>query len=310
MSRHKNRLKKLEARAKPDTYRRHCFIPWERREPLTASEWVELNDIYEDAHQAFQAELARGKVRLLSRGDFRALLKECEAERDFRKLLSIVLEPDVYLFDSGTWDFIEDEAKLQRALEITQKYLRYQTLNDLEMCHRLFPDIEKRHESRADRMFPQQLPPNQHQNQQQSEADSLQYGNDYKELFALELLKNRNDPYRPGLAVFPDDRTDALKAGSLWAKDPLVLATKKRLLEEHGREKFLPTKADFLELIWGRMHGQSTKVERYLELAESYCRASGFTQVPEQGSQGVTSTVDPSRMSKVMIVDSDGRQRG
>ena len=133
MSKHKYRLNKLEARAEPDAYRNRCFVPWEHRIPLTASEWVELNDIEEEAYQAFQAHLTSGKIRLLGKKEIDELKEKCQETGDFEELLTVITAPDVYT-DPGTWDFLE-QPKLKRGVELLKKYIFYQVLNSPESPH-------------------------------------------------------------------------------------------------------------------------------------------------------------------------------
>jgi hypothetical protein len=138
MSRHKNHLNRLEKQAKPDTYRKRYFIPWERREPLTASEWVELNDLHEKAHQKFEAHLKREEGRLLTQREIDRLYKEYEETGDFEAVWAVIGEPTNHLDDSECWGFLE-VSEQQRAGELLERHLKHNMLNDPKWGHLVEP---------------------------------------------------------------------------------------------------------------------------------------------------------------------------
>lgn len=96
----------------------------------------------------------------------------------------------------------------------------------------------------------------------------------YKRDFALALLRNPNDCFKAALEVF-SDTVSACKATSLWVFDEEVLKYKQEIVEREGEEAFLPSKAQYLNLVWSRMEKEED-ASGFAKLADVYAKARNF----------------------------------
>lgn len=100
-----------------------------------------------------------------------------------------------------------------------------------------------------------------------------------KKDFAAALLRWPDDPVRAAKTVVGEDVQRAVKMSIQWIRDPLVVAHKKALLEEHGAEAFTITKAELinkLSEIADEARDSKDKVAALAKIAE----IRGFIEKP------------------------------
>ena len=99
-----------------------------------------------------------------------------------------------------------------------------------------------------------------------------------KAAFAAFLLKEPNEPFKAGLAVFPDDTRKALWIATHWLNDPIVTAEVKRLKASGADLDGLPTKADLARTVWELT--QVGPLEDRIKAAKLYGDIRGFIEKP------------------------------
>ena len=100
-----------------------------------------------------------------------------------------------------------------------------------------------------------------------------------KAAFAAFLLKEPNEPFKAGLAVFPDDTRKALWVATHWLADPVVLAETKRLKAVGADLDGLPTKADLARTVWELT--QMGPLEDRIKASKLYADIRGFIEKPQ-----------------------------
>lgn len=122
-----------------------------------------------------------------------------------------------------------------------------------------------------------------------------------KKKFALEYLKNPNEPFKAGVAVFGDDTSKALVASTRWVKDPDVLAYMEEAKEEMGDMHFLPTKADLARIAWDLGNDTNRHVDDRLKALRLYADVRGFIE-----KQGTIINNNVLTNNKVMLIKDHG----
>lgn len=122
-----------------------------------------------------------------------------------------------------------------------------------------------------------------------------------KAAFAVQLLKNPNDPFRAALVVVPNDTRFALHIATYWVNDPEVLSFKDDLLKEDGEQAFLPDKAALLRAVWDRAHKPGVDDTDFARLAKLYAEVRGFVEKP-----GVNINTHTNIDNRVMVVTNMG----
>lgn len=101
-----------------------------------------------------------------------------------------------------------------------------------------------------------------------------------KRAFALELIKNPNNPFQAALVLFPNDTGWCLRMAREWINDPIVVAEKEAILEKHNELDFLPGKVTLCRAIWERMNGgdagRYVGNEDFVKLAKLYAEVMDF----------------------------------
>lgn len=126
--------------------------------------------------------------------------------------------------------------------------------------------------------------------------------NEQKALFALELLKTPDNPFRAASVVFPDDKGRALEVMRAWQHDPVVTAARDKALAELGELHFLPGKADAARRAWAIANDPKMTSDEQLKALRLYSDIRGFIE-----KQGVT--VNNNTLvsaNKVMLVKDTG----
>ena len=103
-----------------------------------------------------------------------------------------------------------------------------------------------------------------------------------KQAFAMLLLKTPSDPFKAALSLFPNNTNRALWIAQNWPADILVLKSQREIIDEDdGELSFLPTKADFLGLVWDKMNTEFIDNEDFAKLGKLYADSRGFIKKPE-----------------------------
>lgn len=71
-----------------------------------------------------------------------------------------------------------------------------------------------------------------------------------KRIFAENLIRFPDDPFKAGCAVYGMDTGSALRAATLWVQDADVKKYQAELLAEHGIAYFLPSKDEFAKGVY------------------------------------------------------------
>jgi hypothetical protein len=96
-----------------------------------------------------------------------------------------------------------------------------------------------------------------------------------KDAFAAAWIKEP-DAWKASLLVFgPSNAGRALQASHVWVKDDYVLNKKAELIEEHGEEHYLPTKADTARKAMA-VHDEARTAEDKLKALDLYARLMGY----------------------------------
>ena len=117
-------------------------------------------------------------------------------------------------------------------------------------------------------------------------AEKEDYSNE-KALFAIELLKEPDNPLAAALRVFPQHAHLALKYHKLWTNDLEIQQLQKKIVEEQGEEAFLPTKGVYLKFLWESME-RARVAQQYGDLArlsDQYAKARDFYPQPKETGQ-------------------------
>ena len=120
-----------------------------------------------------------------------------------------------------------------------------------------------------------------------------------KALFAEALLKNPNNAFVAAKTIFPRDIATALYICQRWPTDEFVLRLQKKLLLEHGEERYLPSKSRIARQI----HNVSEDVndpEMELKALRLYCDVRGYIEKP--GTVVNNSQI----LNKIMVVKDHG----
>lgn len=123
--------------------------------------------------------------------------------------------------------------------------------------------------------------------------------NEYKRQYAIALLRNPDNVFAAALELFEGNSALALRAVNTWTFDPVVLRYKRELKEEMGEDAFLPTKGEFLGMLWNRM--KICEDENLSKIADVYAKARGF--YPEKNA---TNVEEMNVVNKVMVIRDHG----
>lgn len=100
-----------------------------------------------------------------------------------------------------------------------------------------------------------------------------------KQEFAVALLRWPDDPVRAAKSVVGEDVQRAVQMSIRWVRDPVVVAHKTEMLEEHGAEAFTMTKAELinkLAVISDEARDSKDKIAALRQIAE----IRGFVEKP------------------------------
>ena len=122
-----------------------------------------------------------------------------------------------------------------------------------------------------------------------------------KKRFAVELLKDPNDPFKAALQVFGQDTGMALRASSTWPKDTVVLDYMQEAIGELGDLHFLPSKADLAREAWTLATDARVPVDDRLKAMRLYGDVRGFIE-----KQGTVINNNVLTNNKVMLVKDHG----
>lgn len=122
-----------------------------------------------------------------------------------------------------------------------------------------------------------------------------------KKRFAVELLKDPNDPFKAALQVFGQDTGMALRASSTWPKDTVVLDYMQEAIGELGDLHFLPSKADLAREAWTLATSPTVPVDDRLKAMRLYGDVRGFIE-----KQGTVINNNVLTNNKVMLVKDHG----
>lgn len=122
-----------------------------------------------------------------------------------------------------------------------------------------------------------------------------------KRRFAVELLKDPNDPFRAALVVFGENTGLALQASSRWPSDPDVLRFTEGAIEDMGDMHFLPSKADLARLAWNVANNERLPTDDRLKAMRLYGDIRGFIE-----RQGTIINNNVLTNNKVMLVKDHG----
>ncbi len=95
-----------------------------------------------------------------------------------------------------------------------------------------------------------------------------------KDQFVSLWLRN-NDPFEAARAVFPGEIGRALQASTEWPKDEYCLSKRKALLDEFGLEHFLPSHAEFAQMLLTDARECRTKQDKH-KFMELYAKTMKY----------------------------------
>lgn len=124
---------------------------------------------------------------------------------------------------------------------------------------------------------------------------------DIKKRFAVELLKQPNEPYKAAVAAFGGDTGKAWAVYSHWKTDPEVLAYMEEATTEMGEMHFLPTKADLCRVAWDIANNQQVHVDDRLKAMRLYADIRGYIE-----KQGTVINNNVLTNNKVMVIKDHG----
>lgn len=122
-----------------------------------------------------------------------------------------------------------------------------------------------------------------------------------KRRFAVELLKQPNEPFQAAVAVFGDDTGRALQASHRWPQDAVVIAAMQQAIEELGDMHFLPTKAQLAREAYNIGTDPKVHVDDRLKAMRLYADIRGYID-----KQGANVVVNNLTQNKVMLVRDHG----
>lgn len=122
-----------------------------------------------------------------------------------------------------------------------------------------------------------------------------------KKRFAIELLKDPNDPFKAALRVFGQDTGMALRASSTWPTDVDVIKFTEEAVGELGDLHFLPSKADLAREAWTLATSANVPVDDRLKAMRLYGDVRGFIE-----KQGTIINNNVLTNNKVMLVKDHG----
>lgn len=120
-----------------------------------------------------------------------------------------------------------------------------------------------------------------------------------KEAFVSHWLRS-NDPFDAAMAVFGRESVGtALKASVEWPKDSFCLNLKKELLEQQGLEAFLPTKAEFAQMLLTEAKDCRFKADKH-KFMELYAKTMKYVsnEPADKGKSGPAVTVIASEVDQ------------
>lgn len=128
-----------------------------------------------------------------------------------------------------------------------------------------------------------------------------------KEAFGIALAMCPTDPFKAAIAVFGDDSGGALRASQKWLKDPVVLASKLKFIQDNGAKSDLPTKEEFAVEVLGMARLKSDDGQRFIydarERLQAYELAAKLLDyMPKAGSINVNQVNNDNRTQNVMYV--------
>lgn len=108
-----------------------------------------------------------------------------------------------------------------------------------------------------------------------------------KEAFVSLWLRS-NDPFEAAIEIFGREHAGrALQASVEWPKDAFCLALKEKLLDEQGLEAFLPTKAEFAQMLLTEAKDCRAKADKH-KFMELYAKTMKYVnnEPAEKGKVG------------------------
>lgn len=100
-----------------------------------------------------------------------------------------------------------------------------------------------------------------------------------KKEFAYYLLKMPNEPFKAALLVFGQDTGRACLAVNEWLNCDDVLTEKKRLIDEHGEDYFLATRAEVARKVY-ELAEKAYLTEDKLKGYKLFCDIMGYIEKP------------------------------
>jgi len=124
---------------------------------------------------------------------------------------------------------------------------------------------------------------------------------DRKKHFALELLRNPNDPFKAAIEVFPENAGMALMVTSRWPNDPEVKKYQAEAMATLGETGFLPSKGDLARAVWTMAENEKYNADERLRAYRLFGDIQGHI---EKGAGPIINNNLTS--NKVMVVNSQG----
>jgi len=113
--------------------------------------------------------------------------------------------------------------------------------------------------------------------------------------FAYEWLKQPTNAYAAALIITQRDTFAAMKMMDAWSHDPEVIQFKKDLIEQHGEDHFLPTKAEMCrDLI------EQARTDPFADMPKNYKLVAEMRGFIEKA--GITINNSSTTNNKVMVV--------
>ena len=134
-----------------------------------------------------------------------------------------------------------------------------------------------------------------------TDVPTLENEIEQKQRFAVELLKDPNDPFKAALVIFGNDTGSAWLASRRWPDDPIVRAATDAAVEQLGDMHFLPSKAALAREAWTIATNPQIHVEDRLKAMRLYGDVRGFIE-----KQGTVINNNVLTNNKVMMVKDHG----
>jgi hypothetical protein len=134
---------------------------------------------------------------------------------------------------------------------------------------------------------------------------SIGESNMLKDLYAMALLRQPDNPFGAAVKLVGTDTSRALEISHYWPNDQYVLARQAELLAEFGEEAFLPSKTDLARKVYGMADTLPEGKEKIAAL-RLYADIRGFIEKTTAIANVTNNTVVQNRVMVMKDHGTDG----